>query len=41
MINEVGAAIHHSYGFRLTRDGIALPAARFAHKSAVLDLCET
>lgn len=41
MINEVEAAIHHSYRFRLTQGGTALSATRFAHKSAVLDLCET
>lgn len=35
MINEVVAAIHHSYRFRLTRGRIALSATRFAHKSAL------
>lgn len=41
MINEVEAAIHHSYRFRLTKDRTALSATRFAHKSAVLDLIGT
>lgn len=35
MINEVVAAIHHSYRFRLTQGRIALSATRFAHKSAL------
>lgn len=41
MINEVEAAIHHSYRFRLAKDRTALSATRFAHKSAALDLIET
>lgn len=41
MINEVEAAIHHSYRFKLTQGRTALSATQFAHKSAALDLCKT
>lgn len=41
MINEVEAAIHHSYRFKPTQGRTALSATQFAHKSAVSDLCKT
>lgn len=41
MINEVEAAIHHCYRFRLARGRAGPSATRFAHKSAVLGRCET
>lgn len=39
MINEVEAAIHHSYRFRpVGRGGTALSGSQFAHKSVKLNL---